>query len=272
MILKIISGGQTGADRGALDTAIKLGVPYGGWLPRGRKTEDGRLPDHYDLQELDSTDYRERTERNVIDADGTLIISPEPLAGGSAYTRQMAERHAKPWLHVNPAAAGEFAAARAAHDWIAEKGIEVLNVAGPRASKEPGIYDVTCRFLEAVFYMDMMQFTAAPGGFAVTRDRSGPHGQPKTVADAVAHLVASLPLRERTVIAGIDGKEWQHLRAGMAGELKRAFYLDRGNQALLADCRRVSEDRNLDSDGAAGIVLETLWRELRRTHVLRRVK
>lgn len=272
MILKIISGGQTGVDRGALDTAIKLGVPHGGWLPRGRKTEDGRLPDHYDLQETDATDYRERTERNVRDADGTLIISPDPLVGGTAYTRQMAERYAKPWLHINPAVAGEFVAARTAYDWITERGIEVLNIAGPRASKAPGIYAITCRLLEAVFYLDMMQFAAAPGGFAATWDRAGGSGQPETVADAVAQLVESLPLRERTVIAGIGGQEWQGLRAGMVDELKLAFHLDRGNQALLADCRRVSADPNLDSDGAAGIVLETLWQELKRTHLLRRVK
>ncbi|MFH1981990.1 MAG: putative molybdenum carrier protein [Pseudomonadota bacterium] len=272
MILKIISGGQTGVDRGALDTAIKLGVPHGGWLPRGRKTEDGRLPDHYDLQELASTDYRERTECNVRDADGTLIISPDPLSGGSAYTRQMAEQYAKPWLHINPAAAGEFAAARTAYDWIAEKGIEVLNVAGPRSSKEPGIYATTCRLLESVFYLDMMQSAAAPGGFAATWNRSGASGQPATVADAVAQLVDSLPLRERTVIAGTGGHEWQQLRAGIVDGLKRAFYLDRGNQALMADCRRASGNQALDSDGAAGVLMETLRQELRRTHLLRRVK
>ena len=93
MILKIISGGQTGVDRAALDTAIKLDLPHGGWVPRGRKTEDGRLPDHYTVQELASSDYRERTERNVREADGTLIIAPEPLTGGTAFTRQMADLH-----------------------------------------------------------------------------------------------------------------------------------------------------------------------------------
>lgn len=272
MILKIISGGQTGVDRAALDTAIKLGVAYGGWLPRGRKTEDGRLPDHYELQELASAAYRDRTERNIQDADGTLIISPNPLAGGTAVTRQMVEQYQKPWLHIEPGAAGEFESARAVSEWLAEKGIEVLNVAGPRASKAPDIYDYTCRFLESVFYLDMMQASAAPGGFAATWGRAGSSGQPETVAVAVARLTDSISLRDRTVIAGIDGREWAQLRSGMREGVKSAFHLDRGNNDLLADCRQMSGNRHLDADSAAGVVLDALWQELRRTHLLRRIK
>ena len=86
MIKKIISGGQTGADRAALDTAIKIGIPQGGWIPKGRITEEGPLPDKYQLQEMSSDSYPERTEQNVIDSDGTLIISRGPLTGGSLYT------------------------------------------------------------------------------------------------------------------------------------------------------------------------------------------
>jgi predicted Rossmann-fold nucleotide-binding protein len=100
MISKLISGGQTGADRAALDVAIDLGIPHGGWLPKGRKTEAGRLPAKYQLNELPTDSYPKRTEQNVIDSDGTLIVSHGPLTGGSDYTRQMAEKHGKPLMHI----------------------------------------------------------------------------------------------------------------------------------------------------------------------------
>ena len=88
MITKIISGGQTGADQAVLDVAIELGIPHGGWIPKGRKTERGPLPAKYQLQEMSTAEYPKRTERNVQDSDGTLIISHGELSGGSEFTRQ----------------------------------------------------------------------------------------------------------------------------------------------------------------------------------------
>src|SRR5210317_1233454 len=101
MISKIISGGQTGADRAALDVAIKLDIPHGGWIPKGRITEDGTLPQKYKLQEMPTQSYPARTEQNVINFDGTLIISRGKLSGGSDYTRKMALRHHKQLLHLD---------------------------------------------------------------------------------------------------------------------------------------------------------------------------
>ncbi len=92
MIEKIISGGQTGADRAALDVAIKLDLPHGGWIPKGRKAEDGPLTDKYQLQEMSTASYSKRTEQNVIDSDGTLIICRGKPTGGSDYTRLMCGR------------------------------------------------------------------------------------------------------------------------------------------------------------------------------------
>ena len=96
LISKIISGGQTGADRAALDVAIELGISHGGWIPKGRKTERGPLPAKYQLTEMPTDSYPKRTEQNVVDSDGTLIISHGELTGGSDYTRMMAAKHGKP--------------------------------------------------------------------------------------------------------------------------------------------------------------------------------
>ena len=128
MIQKIISGGQTGVDRAALDAAIKLTIPHGGWIPQGRLTEDGPLPPKYQLQETGSTSYADRTEKNVLDADATLIISRGPLTGGSEYTREMALKHQRLWLHIDLEKIPAFQAAIAINDWISKKKITVCYV------------------------------------------------------------------------------------------------------------------------------------------------
>jgi hypothetical protein len=99
MLKKIISGGQTGADRAALDFAIKIKIPHGGFIPKGRLAEDGPLPSKYNLKEMRTKSYPRRTEKNVVDSDGTLIVLRGRLTGGSQYTMDMALLHEKPWLH-----------------------------------------------------------------------------------------------------------------------------------------------------------------------------
>ena len=149
MIQKIISGGQTGADRVALDFAIKHGIPYGGWVPKGRKTEDGTLPEKYHLQEMPTGQYSERTEKNILDSDGTLIVSQGPLTGGSALTRELAKQHRKTWIHIDLKTTPYPDAARMIREWIGRNGIKVMNVAGPRTSKDQKIYQAVTELLEA---------------------------------------------------------------------------------------------------------------------------
>ncbi|MFP7754035.1 putative molybdenum carrier protein [Thermodesulfobacteriota bacterium B35] len=148
--MKIVSGGQTGADRAALDAAIRLGIPHGGWLPRGRKTEDGPLPGRYRLREMDSGRYRDRTEKNILDSDGTLIVSLGPLTGGSALTEALAIRHDRPCLHINLELVDREQAATTIGRWLREHAIRTLNVAGPRASGEPRIYEEVLELLLSV--------------------------------------------------------------------------------------------------------------------------
>ena len=135
-VAKIVSGGQTGADRGALDWAIASGVPHGGWCPAGRRVEDGVIAKRYGLTETPSRRYEQRTKWNVRDSDGTLIISLRPqLEGGSKTTFELAQRAGKPCLHLH---AGN-ASVSAIRAFVERHAIRVLNVAGPRESREPGI-------------------------------------------------------------------------------------------------------------------------------------
>ena len=151
MLQKIISGGQTGADRAALDFAIKHDIPHGGWIPKGRKTEDGILPDKYKLDEMRTASYPKQTEKNILDSDGTLIFSRGKLTGGSALTRRLAKRHDKPWVHIDLDQIGFTDAVLAITVLIEKHNIQTLNVAGPRASKDHLIHDVVVIILEDVF-------------------------------------------------------------------------------------------------------------------------
>lgn len=136
VIERIISGAQTGVDRAALDVALKLDVPCGGWCPKRRRAEDGTIPARYPVTETQSANYAERTELNVQDSDGTLIISGGPITGGTALTRGLARKHDRPCLVVDILENADYAAVET---WLADHRIRILNVAGPRESQQPGI-------------------------------------------------------------------------------------------------------------------------------------
>jgi hypothetical protein len=144
-IQRIISGGQSGVDRAALDVAIERNLPCGGWCPRGRWAEDGRIDEHYPLTETESDDPAARTRCNVRDADGTLIIVIGVPDGGTALTHELAGELDKPCLLVDPRRAN---AVEIVLEWLERAGIGVLNVAGPRESEWPGIYRHARRLLE----------------------------------------------------------------------------------------------------------------------------
>ena len=147
MIDRIVSGGQTGVDRAALDVALRLGVPCGGWCPRGRLAEDGRLSPIYPLRETDSPDYAVRTEWNVRDSDGTLILSRGPLSGGTALTLAYAKKLGRTWLVVDLDTAPTVAPVNA---WLRDHAIQTLNIAGPRESMSPGFSQLTTIFVESL--------------------------------------------------------------------------------------------------------------------------
>lgn len=135
-VQQIISGGQTGVDRAALDVALAAEIPCGGWCPAGRRAEDGAVPARYPLRETGEYSYEIRTRRNIQDSDGTLIISTQPLTGGTALTRKLARELDKPLLIVEPT--GLFLS-ELIEQWLKDHKIRVLNVAGPRESTSPGI-------------------------------------------------------------------------------------------------------------------------------------
>ena len=142
--LKIVSGGQTGVDRAALDVAMQAGMACGGWCPKGRRAEDGRIDSHYPLTETPERSYSQRTEWNVRDSDATLIITREmPLSGGTAFTFETAQQREKPVLVVDLTCADMDSVSK----WLLDHSVKTLNIAGPRESKQPGIYSESKDFL-----------------------------------------------------------------------------------------------------------------------------
>lgn len=130
--------------------AIEQEIPHGGWIRKGRRTEAGPLPDKYQLQEMPTDDYPPRTEKNVLDSDGTLIISHGELTGGSENTRKLAKKHGNPWIHVDASKISVDAAVQLVRAWISGRQIKVLNVAGTKASKDPRIYSTTNKILKSL--------------------------------------------------------------------------------------------------------------------------
>lgn len=161
MIEKVVSGGQTGADRMGLDWAIWHDIPHGGWSPRFRKAEDGKIPPQYQLTETPKSDYVQRTEWNVRDSDGTLIFTlGDKLSRGSAKTAFFAERHGKPCLHVHPGLSYQPSAD--VLRFVRDDNIKVLNIAGTRGSKEPYIGKFVKKVLEEAFFPATSPALAGP--------------------------------------------------------------------------------------------------------------
>jgi hypothetical protein len=265
MVSKIVSGGQTGADRAALDVALELGIAHGGWVPQGRRAEDGVIPEKYVLTEMPSESYAERTEQNVIDSDGTLILSHGALTEGSELTAQLAASHGRPWLHIDLEKTGAFQAALNIRAWAAYAKIEVLNVAGPRASNDPQIYAKTARILKAAFLLETVT------GNLPDPSRVTPH-LPQTVPEAVDRLISELSLRDRAKIAAMEEATLSVLEDSLGAYIRDKFELGKANRELLVSIRSEAEGGQRRDDEAWRFILKALWQRLRLSHKIRRVK
>jgi hypothetical protein len=159
----IVSGGQSGVDRAALDAAISLEIPHRGWCPRGRVAEDGTLSLIYQLRETPSVNYADRTLRNVLESDGTLILHRGPITGGTRLTDRLARKHKRPCKALDVLLATDEESLGQVQRWLLDGQIRVLNVAGPRETHHPGIYERALAFLTELF--TLQQQKNGTGGF-----------------------------------------------------------------------------------------------------------
>jgi hypothetical protein len=256
MIKKIISGGQIGADRAALDVARKLDIPYGGWIPKGRLAEDGPISDKYELQEMPTASYPKRTEQNVLDSDGTLILSHGKLTGGSKYTKECADRHNRPCLHINLNTLPVNEASPIIVGWIFKNKIEVLNVAGSMASKDPKIYEKTYHVLNYVYWKCQVK----SGATKIRLD------QPKSVDEAVDKIITEMPLSDKVAVAEGSEEQFIPLKHTLGMYLRNQLRHRPVNKELMEDCQAKSGIEGLDEDEAATVILRELWKKLQEIH------
>jgi hypothetical protein len=273
MVKKIISGGQTGVDRAALDFAIKFDIPHGGWITKGRIAEDGILDDRYKLQEIPEPSYPRRTLKNILESDGTLIISRGPLTGGSDYTRKMAISRNKPIFHIDLSQVNAFRAAENIRNWIFDNKIEILNVAGPRKSKDPDIYKNVLNILEAAFYLDIidtnMPQMSNPSGHFLDKYRLPQ--LPQTVDQAADTFIAGLSFGDRTKIANFSTSKLKSLSQSISEEIISRFSLGEHNPGLMSACREASGNNSDDQNAAVEIIMERVWEKLRQKKNLLKV-
>ena len=275
MLKKIISGGQTGADRAALDFAIKNNIPHGGWVPKGRIAEDGPISEKYDLKEMPTDSYHARTEQNVIDSDGTLIITRGPLTGGSRYTHEMAEKNRKPCLVIDLARTKVYEAGTTIMIWVTGNKISTLNVAGPRASKNRYIYDQVTEILELVLYLfNLKKENPLMAGQKSPLEDDSLRVQVflKTVDEVLESVLSELRPEERSILAQTSEQNLPILTHLLASFIDTKIGGSTVNQELIEDCRRKARNPDLDAAEASKVIIEAIWQKVRETHRLRVVK
>mgnify|MGYP001817584446 FL=1 len=248
MIEKIISGGQTGADQAALDAAIKLGIPHGGWIPKGRLTEDGPLSDKYSLIEMPTESYRERTKKNIRESDGTLILSHGRLTGGSEYTRKRALKYGKPMLQIDLNDMLPSYATATIYNWISDHDIKVLNVAGPRASKDSKIYDATIYILEDVYSIILTEHQLDVSLMFNNRLKDEEHSidMPKTVDEAAQDIIGDMDLKNKAALANLTEDELIPIQLSLGMYIKEKLKIWSANKQLEESCIQACREKGLD--------------------------
>jgi hypothetical protein len=274
VIRKIISGGQIGADQAALDVAIKLGFPHGGWIQKGRKTQSGILPAKYQLKELPTAGYKRRIEQNVIDSDGTVIISHGEPTGGAEYSRKMADKHRRPCLHVDLKESSTFVIASKINTWVLENNIEVLNVTGSRASEDSTIYKDTMDIVEGSILLGLVE---AKPGEPVSDEHPSDYLDkglipPITVDGAVVKLISEMHLHDRVQLANLKREELAQLDVSLGRYIKDQLLRNGVNRLLFESCMTASGKVLLNESDASLVIIEKLWEKLKETHRLRILK
>ncbi len=256
ILTQIVSGGQTGADRAALDVAIKLNIPHGGWISKGRLTEAGPLPKIYQLREMAVSDYPSRTRQNIIDSHGTAIISRGPLSGGSKLTQSFARVKGKPNCHIDLLTQDTFEAAIILQSFITENQISVLNVAGPRASHDPGIYFEVKAIMEATLYLMYLESDAEAELADLVLENHDKDRPPLTLDQAVAVIINALSLKHRTRVARMDNNRLKDLYFAWMDSVTQITGLETERSELLADLRQKLQAGNeyTVEDGAMDVI------------------
>ncbi len=274
MVKKIISGGQTGSDRAVLDAAIKLDIPHGGWIPKGRTTETGTLPETYQLTEVASDNYLECIKRNVKDSKGTLIIFYDKLTGDLYQAERETLRCKHQLLGIDLKQKNAFQAASLINDWVQLRKIDVLYATGAGETENPNIANHTRLMIEKALLLDMMNLPVGRSidDYSKKEQLEKFHAVPKTIHEAVDRLIMELTLKDKVLIANMTYDELVDLNSNLGAYIRNAFRLWSGNLELMESCKFAIKDKTINADSASFAIIDNLWEKLRKTHRLKLVK
>ena len=274
MIGRIISSGRTGVELAGLDVAVKLGISHGGWAPRGMRNARGPLPERYGLQEVAALGFKHAMEQNIINSDGTLLVTRGRKTVETRFAVETALVHHRQLLHLDLSQYSFFEAASLASSWISLQRINILFVTGPSADSDPTLYDQAKKVMETAFYLGFVKSGLHPHLPTVQTpaDDEIQNDFPRNVDAAVERLSDVLELKDRARIANMQPEELDHLRSGLGEFIKQKFGLYSGNTELLRSCSELGRLNRPLPDEACAVILRALWKALRATHKLRVVK
>lgn len=274
MLKKIISSGQTEAELAALDSAIKMGVSHGGWVPQRRSTETASLTAKYKLQEMSARTYSECIEQNVIDSKGTLIISFGKPTGNLDFARKMTLKHRHQLLGIDLDMTNFIEAASLVHDWIQLRRIDVLYVTGSDAVVNPDVGNHTTFILESAILLGLMNADSGPQRVHdATGGSSGkPFDIPKTVNEAVDQIILEMSLKDRVKLANLRREDMEPFGVTFRIFIRNRLFQKGANRDLIKSCIAVSGNDDLNESKAAFVIIEKLWERLKETHKLKIVK
>lgn len=277
MIRKIISGGRTGVEQAALDVAIKLGISHGGWAARGMRNDEGAIEGRYGLNEMETVGFRNAMEQNVLQSDGTLLVTRGLKSVEGRYAVETALRHQKQFLHADLSQHSAFEASSLISSWASMNRVLVVFVTGPSGQQDRKIYDDVKKILETAIYLEFVKTGLHPDRperpqELLDDDFSGETVLPQSVEEAVLQLKAVLPLKDRAVMANMQADELDHLKSGLGEYIKQKFGLYMDNAPLIDSCAQRSNLNRPLPDEACAVILKALWEDLRETHKLRIIK
>jgi putative molybdenum carrier protein len=275
MIEKIISGGKPGTEQAALDASIKIGIAYGGWIPKGGHETHNTDAEKYNLHEMPTANQDENFKKNIRESDGTLILSHGSLSRDTEKALRMTRRYSTPLLHVDLNNTSAFNAASLINDWIIDNHLSILHVTGPSQSEDNTIYKATLDILQAVYFLNLTETSMNQPMMGVKEPLESPQNKtqaPKTADTATDIILNEMHLKDRILMANLREKEIAPLQLSLGLYIKEKLDVWSKDPIFIESCVAAAEKEKLDKSNMPMVIIKMLWKKLRDTHRLRVVK
>jgi hypothetical protein len=266
VIRKIVSNGRIGVARGALDAALALDIPHGGWGLPGDVREEEPLPEKYNLREMKTKSNTRCIERNVIETEGTLILTfADDMPEDALAAQKSAHKHHVPWILVNLGQTGTFQAAQDIHEWLKEQDIHVVHVVGASTGTLKKKADkTTCSLLEAVYYLGLIESNMTATSWSITDDGSQ---LPTSVDGIVSLLLTEMSLKDRVIVANMKEAQLELLQPTLGRHIQ--IRLEYWRQSAIPIALEKIEEETAGADDISALIIKKVWNKLRATHRLR---